>query len=507
MKKQQVGSGNVGDVSRDKGTQSTDRRNIAADSTEDVTRNKHVVRSSREEPVSKNSEKSAANTSVEDRKKPARKSPNEDPGKRKDIGKTAVNKSSDEYFEYKCDPCKTAGDNAEAEGFCADCGEYLCSNCFSSHSRNKASKHHRLLNREDMPKKSNKTCDPCKSAGDVKETVGYCKDCREYMCETCYVSHSRNKLSSHHVLVDNADLAKVSDRPVSSLVSKMNIEGKTETSKLNVKEEYTYICDINVKAHSDGKDCFITGMTLFSDTELIVCDCNNHSLKLVDIDTNIVQDALPLSAEPAGIAVLSKDQVAVVLYNKYQIQIISIKGKRMSVAQTIKTDGNCLDVKFNNGKLYVSYWKPVKFQILQTSGVIVQTIKPEPEVLKHCTVPRHIAVSPDGKVLYVSDWETNKLMTIDMKGRNLHTYQGELEYPHDINLYSPTGVVYLCNRDQHVIYKMTSDLKESTVILVPGDGLSFPQAMCFNSKKRHLYISSGSLHAEYKNFVKVFKWK
>jgi sugar lactone lactonase YvrE len=166
-----------------------------------------------------------------------------------------------------------------------------------------------------------------------------------------------------------------------------------------------------------------------------------------------------------------------------------------------------LDVELNDGKLYVSFWKPVKFQILQPSGVIVQTIKPEAEVLKNCTVPRHIAVRSDGKVIYVSDWETNKLMALDMNGKIVHKYQGELEYPHDIDIYSPPGVVYLCNRDQHVMYKMTSDLKESTVILVPGDGLSFPQAMCFNAKKKHLYISSGSLHAEYKNFVKVFKWK
>ena len=57
-------------------------------------------------------------------------------------GKTSAYKSSDEYFEYCCDPCKGVGDNDEAEGFCMDCSEYLCSTCFRSHSRNKINKHH-----------------------------------------------------------------------------------------------------------------------------------------------------------------------------------------------------------------------------------------------------------------------------------------------------------------------------------------------------------------------------
>jgi DNA-binding beta-propeller fold protein YncE len=157
-----------------------------------------------------------------------------------------------------------------------------------------------------------------------------------------------------------------------------------------------------------------------------------------------------------------------------------------------------------NNQLYVSFWKPVKFQILQLTGAIIKTIKPDDEILKHCTIPRYIAVSHDESVIYVSDWTTNKVMSLDINGNMLSLYQGELEFPEGI-IISPSGSVYVCNREQQIVYKMTSDLSEAMVILGPGDGLNCPQAICLNKINQHLYISSGSSEAKYKNILKVYK--
>jgi DNA-binding beta-propeller fold protein YncE len=157
-----------------------------------------------------------------------------------------------------------------------------------------------------------------------------------------------------------------------------------------------------------------------------------------------------------------------------------------------------------NNQLYVSFWKPVKFQILQLTGAIIKTIKPDDEILKHCKLPRYIAVSHDESVIYVSDWKTSKVMSLDINGNMLSLYKGELELPHGI-IISPSGSVYLCNRDQDIVYKMTSDLSKALVILGSGDGLNGPQAMCLNKKNQHLYISSGSGEANYYNALKIYK--
>ncbi|XP_045179869.2 uncharacterized protein LOC123539370 [Mercenaria mercenaria] len=337
------------------------------------------------------------------------KSSAEESVRNKDRKQSSIYKSSEEYFEYSCDPCKTVGDHVEAQGYCTNCEEYLCGTCFRSHSRSKASKHHTLLDKDAMPKMTAKICDPCKTAGDEVEAAGYCKDCDEYLCDSCYKSHSRSKTSRHHVLVDKDKISEESDRAVTSSIVKMNIHTKG-AGEVNYNEEYTHLRDINIKADTDEKDCYITGMTLLSDTELVLCDVNNNSLKLVDVENGIIKDVFVLQAGPLGITAISKDQVAVVLGNKHQIQIISIRG-RLSVVRTIKTTGDCVDVKLNSGKLYVSFWEPVQFQILQMTGAIIKTIKPESEVLKHCAHPRHIAVSPDEGMIYVFDWKTKKVMS------------------------------------------------------------------------------------------------
>jgi DNA-binding beta-propeller fold protein YncE len=193
---------------------------------------------------------------------------------------------------------------------------------------------------------------------------------------------------------------------------------------------------------------------------------------------------------------MSNDKIAVVLDTCYMIQLVKVS-QEMTLDNSIKTNGDCVDVKMINSQLYVSFCDPVKFQILQLTGAIIKTIKPDDEILKHCTLPGNIAVSHDESMIYVSDWKTNKVMSLDINGNMLSLYQGELEEPDGI-IISPSGSVYVCNRNQHIVYKMTSDLSEAMVILGPGDGLIYPHVMCLNKKNQHMYVSS-------RNILKVYK--
>jgi hypothetical protein len=417
-------------------------------------------------------------------------------------GLSLVNKSSEECYEYLCDSCNTAGDHYEAEGFCNDCNEYLCKTCFRSHSRNKTSKYHILLSKDDMPRSSSKVCNQCKIAGFEIKAVGFCKDGCNFLCNDCYGDHPRNELTRHHVIVKDEAFVEV-DHDVTPSISKMKVTEKM-TSGVNTNEEYTFIQDVNVKSDTDEKDCFVTGMTLVSDNGLVLCDHYNKCLKLVDINQSIIKDVLALQAKPGGITTISNDQIGVVLLdNSCKIQLVNVSAK-MTLDRSIKTNGICVDVKMINNQLYVSFSNPVKFQKLQLTGAIIKTINPDDEILKHCKLPWHIAVSHDERVIYVSDFETCKVMSLDINGNMLALYQAELEGPHGI-IISQSGSVYVCNRNQNIVYKMMSDLNKAMVILGPGDGLLLPQAMYLNNKNQHLYISTGSIKGKYKNILKVYK--
>ncbi|XP_053383696.1 E3 ubiquitin/ISG15 ligase TRIM25-like [Mercenaria mercenaria] len=59
----------------------------------------------------------------------------------------SVSKGSAEDFDHECEPCLAIGQQIEAHGFCVDCQEYLCKNCFAYHQRIKATKNHQLLDK------------------------------------------------------------------------------------------------------------------------------------------------------------------------------------------------------------------------------------------------------------------------------------------------------------------------------------------------------------------------
>ncbi|XP_053388637.1 uncharacterized protein LOC128551747 [Mercenaria mercenaria] len=69
-------------------------------------------------------------------------------GRKSSDFRSSVSKGSAE----ECEPCLAIGQEIEAHGFCVDCQEYLCKNCYAYHQRIKATKHHQLLDKGSMGK-------------------------------------------------------------------------------------------------------------------------------------------------------------------------------------------------------------------------------------------------------------------------------------------------------------------------------------------------------------------
>lgn len=402
---------------------------------------------------------------------------------------------------YHCDPCKTVGEHAIAKGFCTNCEDYLCEICFKCHSRSKTSRHHALLDKYNMPRKSGKSFYSTDATGSGLEAYPGERENHLY-CNSFKVPRKVQALGEN-VPIEQDKLFRGVVHSLETSVHKLDIcDGDDYKTH---KEKYIFLRNINVKVPGDDRDCYIAEMTLVSTNELLLSDYNNKSLKLLDVIEDTVKAVYRLQSPPIGITTISKDQVAVVLENEWKIQILSVSGG-IFVVRTLNTHGNCVDIKYINGKLYASFWEPVKFQILQTTGVIYRTIRPHPEVLKYCILPSYIEVSHDESMLYVSDWKTKNVLCIDMYGNMISMYQSELKGPADIAV-SPFGAVYLCDREQHIVYRMTQNLTEAKVILKDKREESTPHAMCFNEDLHHLYISSGSTEPKIKNNIKIYRWK
>ncbi|XP_060604876.1 transcription intermediary factor 1-alpha-like, partial [Ruditapes philippinarum] len=68
---------------------------------------------------------------------------------------TTISQGGAEDFDIFCEICDRDDIRLPSFGYCVDCEEHLCHTCFSNHLRPKPSRHHQLLDKEHMPQKQN----------------------------------------------------------------------------------------------------------------------------------------------------------------------------------------------------------------------------------------------------------------------------------------------------------------------------------------------------------------
>ncbi|XP_045175653.2 uncharacterized protein LOC123536503 [Mercenaria mercenaria] len=101
------------------------------------------------------------------------------PGRKVSDFHGSVSKGSAEDFDHSCEPCLAIGQHVEAHGFCMDCQEYLCKNCFAYHRRIKATKHHNLLDVDSIGKHTIHSAD---SALCVEKCHKHQNECIKFFC-------------------------------------------------------------------------------------------------------------------------------------------------------------------------------------------------------------------------------------------------------------------------------------------------------------------------------------
>jgi hypothetical protein len=101
-----------------------------------------------------------------------------------------------EFAELFCDPCKCDGQSLSVEGYCVDCEEYLCKDCYNVHCRPSLTRHHVLKEKDNMPKK--KDFNPVTCTIHAEKLVEfYCEAHEEVCCSFCKtLSHKNVKMLS-----------------------------------------------------------------------------------------------------------------------------------------------------------------------------------------------------------------------------------------------------------------------------------------------------------------------
>ncbi|XP_060562273.1 uncharacterized protein LOC132721913 [Ruditapes philippinarum] len=560
--------------------------------------------------------------------------------------------ASDEYLQIYCQPCDEEGTTLPAHGYCTDCKEHLCNTCFTAHRINKFTKKHTLLDATSMPKvlQQPSTSHHTGLSDDLTLPCGkhpieiikfYCFDHTEFLCSVCVtLDHQASSCKVNYIpdisgdIIDSKeyqvilnalnttsdkfqqilkdvknmthksnsslkdvigdikkfrqeinqrldelerqaeDAAKVIEQEnnkhlkaveraceditkslkiSSDKVKQLNrtkqtdklfidlklaektikdMEGKqlklssyyikehnfqpndvmlnlfktekslgtltqktfnTECQPVQVKSrQSSHQGKICVNTSKDKYECFITGTTLLTPDLLIITDCSNKAVKMVDTSSQSVSDQLQLHDQPWDITTVTSTDLAVTLPNKQTIQFISISSNKLIKKHTVKVDGKCHGISCYQAKLVVSFSHHAKIQTFDMNGTILTTIDGK-NIFQDLW---YIACNRSS--IYVSDCGMKTVTKLNWQGDVIGRYSC-MSFPRGISL-SDDGTVFVCDNMRNVIEEISGDCSTGKVVL---QDLKTPVAVCWCGETKKLYYSCYACDRKIDNFLHI----
>ncbi|XP_045174683.2 uncharacterized protein LOC123535978 [Mercenaria mercenaria] len=188
------------------------------------------------------------------------------PGRKTSDLADSMLKGSGEDFDHKCDPCLTDDQHVEAHGFCVNCHEYLCRNCFKFHQRTKALKHHELLDKVSMAKKGVSTAvsttevftercmthenEVIKFFCPTHEALG-CTDCITMDHRACKIDYIPDKCADIGDSEEYRDIMKKLDRKVKEAE---DVRNKAEVREKEIDAQYQSVLNDIAKFRKEIND-------------------------------------------------------------------------------------------------------------------------------------------------------------------------------------------------------------------------------------------------------------
>jgi hypothetical protein len=239
--------------------------------------------------------------------------------------------------------------------------------------------------------------------------------------------------------------------------------------------------NINVKTSLDTKKCDISGCAVLNTNKLVLADYNNKKVKFISIENRLVQQENALDSEPFDIAVMSQDQFAVTMPYIKEILVMTTD-KKLSCVRSIKVERKCYGIDYNHDRLYVSCLYHPSVIVLNTQGDILNDIPLKfmsPDYIPYITVRK------DSKLLYISDYINDSIVSVSLQGKVTATYKHtDLSRPQGV-LMLDDGSLLVCCLSNATIHKVNGDLKKGKII---HQDKTLLQSLCYSSRYNEVYV-------------------
>ena len=306
----------------------------------------------------------------------------------------------------------------------------------------------------------------------------------------------------------NADTLKFQFQPGRStreLLKNLTSLGKLEILNRPTKSA-VFVKEFNVASQSDPYQvCDITGCTILEDGRIVLVDMYNVCLKLFGTNHKLVAHT-KLSAEPWDITLVHSDQVVITLPREKKLQFFTVETRfnpLHKIGPTGTKSSQFYGITYHQEKLFVSCPKdePPNIKILDMQGKELRTISSSPQERNLFSDPRYLAISHDGKDIFVSDCGNNTIISLQLKpdGR-VKTYSDAQNNPMGGLIIQTDGNLYVCGFKTKSILNLTGDCMFVNNLIGKESGLKNPQALCYCPITHQLVVTM-----EKSNIVKLFQ--
>ncbi|XP_060573726.1 E3 ubiquitin-protein ligase TRIM71-like [Ruditapes philippinarum] len=237
---------------------------------------------------------------------------------------------------------------------------------------------------------------------------------------------------------------------------------------------------INAKSSSDKSNCKISGIAVSPQNQIFAVDFNNQSIKMIDINSGTIKQVKLISG-PSDVTMVTTESLAVALPYSETIQFISFSPYSLSLKNKLKVDGECYGISHHQGKLAVTFLKPIKLQIMDLKGNTEITVDKDSN---GCNIFSHPGyVTTNSHSIYVSDYYKPAVLRFNWQGEmiGLVGIKGLM----GINLLDDGSLLVNSNKS-HCIYRVRGDLKDTKTILEDVDS---PFAACWCAETSTLCVS------------------
>ncbi|XP_052769376.1 uncharacterized protein LOC128209395 [Mya arenaria] len=234
--------------------------------------------------------------------------------------------------------------------------------------------------------------------------------------------------------------------------------------------------------------CHITGVCVLPEGSLILVDQENFRVKQFDQHLNYVSYYL-FYEHPWDVCAVEHSEMAITVYQprvRQEIYVMSVSGRRIREKKVIRAKHNhCRGIAYHDKKLYVGHVRIVSIYSM-ASGEVLNDIFVD-TAPRGFTV-RGLALSLDGEMLYVTDFQSSSLITFE-KSKRYVTYNNLstrlIVSPSGVCVSRSGGRVFVCDSFTHAILEV--DRQGKRVKGTVGSAVD-PRAIWFDERNNRLLV-------------------